>query len=192
MLPVSRPCQPIGCRTRSDGSVSPAPRPSLSPPSSRRLPTVGSARRKSSTAKEHAFERILLGAAAKSGDPAALPAWRPRVNGLGSLAARQGSRFAGTCLRFRERGPIRSLGPLVPAALKVRPVVAIPMRAGGTRLGPSREREGKRCLRVAALEPLVLAAFGRFTRGSEGASKCVGKRDQSRERGRRSSERRAE
>ena len=46
------------------------------------------------------------------------------------------------------------------AALKVRPVVAIPMRARGTRLGPSREREGKPCLRVAALEPLVLAAFG--------------------------------
>jgi hypothetical protein len=150
MLPVSRPCQPIGCRTRSGGSASPALRATPSPPSSGRLPTVGSARRKSHATQERAIDRFVLGPAEKSGDPAARPDWRPRVNGLDSLAARQGSRFARTCLRCRERGPIRSLGPL------------------------------------------VLAAFGRFTRGSEGASKCVGMRDQSRERGRRSSERRPE
>jgi hypothetical protein len=78
--------------------------------------------------------------------------------------------------------------------LKVRPVVAIPMRARGTRLGPSREREGKRCLRVprwnrsfsrpSAASLAALKAFrialGRAIRAANGAG--VRQNDAQRER----------
>ena len=94
--------------------------PLLSAPPRHRPPLVGSRPLGlpggPSTAPEPASDRLVPGPAAKSVDPAARPAWRPGVNGLGSLAARQGSRFARTCLRRRERGPILSLGPLVLAA----------------------------------------------------------------------------
>ena len=100
------------------GSVA-AP-PLLSAPPRHRPPLVGSRPLGlpggPSTASEPASDRLVLGPAAKSGDPAARPAWRPRVNGLDSLTTRQGSRFARLGLRCRERGPIRSLGPLVLAA----------------------------------------------------------------------------
>ena len=149
MLPVSRPCQPIGCRTRSGGSASPALRATPSPPSSGRLLTVGSARRKHPATQERVIERLVL---APPRSQVVLLHGPPGVpeSTVSARSPRERSRFARTCLRCRERGPIRALGPL------------------------------------------VLAAFGRFTRGSEGVSKCVGTRNRSREGGRRSSERRPE